>query len=534
MYSKIFLTLIAVCLFLLGAAPVQAQFKWTVGGANTEEASSIIKTPDGGYAVAGKTLTYGMPGPNMYVVKFSASGTLQWTKSIGGANTDGASSIIRTTDGGYAVAGSTSSFGAGDFDMYIVKLDANGNVQWSKTIGGSAADYASSIIQTSDGGYAVSGNTKSFNAGNEDIYLVKLSSGGSLQWSRRAGGTGDDLSGSLIQTSDGGYAVAGSTLSYGSGFYDMYIIKFSSTGVPLWSRAIGGTSGDFGGSLLQTSDGSYVLAGTTQSFGAGWADIYVVKISAAGSILWTRTIGSSNYDYGRGIVQATDGSFIIGGATASFGASGDDIYVVKLNSSGSVQWQRRVGGSGNDFGTSITLTADGYAVAGYTNSYGAGGTDIFVVKFDLSGNICGGYSSPNGASGNGGNIQSLLPLSLVPSPTVLSPAPIVVWGGTVSALCLTAVEPNSNEMPREFSLGQNYPNPFNPKTIIKLHIADYRSVTLKVYDLLGKETAELINKEMQPGTYEVEFDGANYPSGIYFYTLQAGDFTETKKMILVK
>jgi hypothetical protein len=133
-----------------------------------------------------------------------------------------------------------------------------------------------------------------------------------------------------------------------------------------------------------------------------------------------------------------------------------------------------------------------------------------------------------------GNILPLLPLSLVPSPTVLSPAPIVVSGGTVSALCLTAVEPNSNEIPSEFSLGQNYPNPFNPKTIIKLHIAEYRAVTLKVYDLLGKEAAVLINKEMQPGTYEVEFDGANYPSGVYFYTVQAGDFIETKKMILVK
>jgi len=158
----------------------------------------------------------------MYVVKLDSEGNVVWTKTIGGSLTDVALSIIQSSDGGYAVAGETSSFGAGDSDMYVVKLDSEGNVVWTKTIGGSDFDAAYSIIQSSDGGYAVAGYTLSFGAGGFDMYVVKLDSEGNVQWTKTIGGSFYNFAWSIIQSIDGGYAVAGETLSFGADHFDYY------------------------------------------------------------------------------------------------------------------------------------------------------------------------------------------------------------------------------------------------------------------------------------------------------------------------
>jgi len=151
-------------------------------------------------------------------------------KAIGGKNDDEGNSLIQTSDGSYAIAGTTKSFGAGERDVYVVKLDANGNLQWTKTIGGKEDDKGYSLIQTSDGGYAIAGVTKSFGAGERDVYVVKLDAKGNLQWTKTIGGPKDDWGLSLIQTSDGGYAIAGSTESFGAGGKDVYVIKLDRNG----------------------------------------------------------------------------------------------------------------------------------------------------------------------------------------------------------------------------------------------------------------------------------------------------------------
>jgi len=421
-----------------------------IGGEKLDWGSSLIQTSDGGYAIAGATTSFGAGDWDVYVVKLDANGNLQWTRTIGGENEDRGHSFIQTSDGGYAVAGYTTSFGAGDKDIYVVKLDANGNLQWTKTIGGPESEESHSLIQTSDGGYAIAGYTKSFGAGGEDVYVVKLDANGNLQWTKTIGGGDRDGCESLIQTSDGGYAIAGYTDSFGTGDYvgvcvvqDVYVVKLDANGNPQWTKTIGSricrglfNGYDDGSSLIQTSDGGYAIAGTTYSFGAGEADVYVVKLDANGNLQWTKTIGGKNDDWGSSLIQTSDGGYAIAGSTTSFGAGGADVYVVKLDAKGNLQWTKTIGGKSADGGSSIIQTSDGgYAIAGSTTSFGAGwiNVDVYVVKLDKNGNACCAVSQTSQV-GSGGTLGSLTP-SIGSGGTLTSPTSSTSSGGTLTNQC---------------------------------------------------------------------------------------------------
>jgi uncharacterized delta-60 repeat protein len=425
----------------LAPAPTFAK---TIGGSDEDFAWSIIQSSDGGYVVAGGTSSFGAGYSDMYVVKLDSGGNVQWTKTIGGSDYDYASSIIQSSDGGYVVAGGTSSFGAGGYDIYVVKLDSSGNVQWTKTIGGGSGDYAYSIIQSSDGGYVVAGGTSSFGAGGYDIYVVKLDSGGNVQWTKTIGGSSDDRAYSIIQSSDGGYVVAGWTWSFGAGNYDMYVVKLDSGGNVQWTKTIGGSSDDEAYSIIQSSDGGYVVAGWTWSFGAGNYDIYVVKLDSSGNVQWTKTIGGSSDDRAYSIIQSSDGGYVVAGWTLSFGAGNYDMYVVKLDSGGNVQWTKTIGGSSDDRAYSIIQSSDGgYVVAGRTRSFGAGSYDFYVVKMDANGNVCFSQNITNySVSSNVGSFSSPSTVAISQSPTVSTISPTVSSGGSVSDVCASAPAPH--------------------------------------------------------------------------------------------
>jgi hypothetical protein len=359
-------------------------------------ARSVIQSSDGGYVVAGD-----------FVVKLDGSGNLQWSKIIGGY----AYSIIQSSDGGYVVAGGAPSFesfeagGRYNLDMYVVKLDSSGNIMWAKTIGGSDWDYANSIIQSSDGGYVVAGGTESFGSESSgsgedigDIFIVKLDSSGNVQWAKTIGGASEDRANSIIQSSDGGYVVAGWTASFGAGYVDIFIVKLDSSGNVVWTKTIGGSSDDRAYSITQSSDGGYVVAGFTTSFGAGKEDMYVVKLDSSGNVVWTKAIGGSDGDEARSIIRSSDGGYVVAGETGSFG-SGGDIFVVKLDSSGNVQWAKTIGRSSWDSASSsassiIQSSDGGYVIAGGTNIlvYYSGGSSyyskFYVVKTDSNLNVC--------------------------------------------------------------------------------------------------------------------------------------------------
>ena len=517
----------------------QTQFQVAIGSLGDDGVNSIVQTRDSGYVMAGYTTSFGAGYYDMYIVKIDGSGTLQWSITIGGSGDDRANSIIRTTDGGYAIAGYTSSFGAGQYDMYVVKLNSSGTLQWSKTVGGIGDDRATSIVQTTDGGYAVAGWTTSFGAGGFDVYVVKLDGSGTLQWSKTVGGTDSDYATSIIQNRDGSYAIFGMSASFGNGNYDMYVVKLNNLGTIQWSNTFGGAAIEYATSIIQTTDGGYAAAGYTYSFGAGGFDMLIIKLdSIRGGLQWSRTVGgggATGHDFANSIIQTPDGGFAVAGYTQSFGEGPSDMYVVKLGSGGSLQWSKTVGGTNIDVANSIIQTPDGgFAVAGYTNSFGAGGNDMYIVKLDGSINICGTSSTPSSISGSGGDLRNFTSTVTSPSPTVTSPSSSTGTGGTLTTICVIGIQPISNEIPGSYELYQNYPNPFNPTTKIKIQISKLADTKVTVYDILGREVEVLINEQLKPGTYEVEWNAANYTSGVYFYKLAAGDFVETKKMLLVK
>jgi hypothetical protein len=227
--------------------------------------------------VAGWTESFGAGLDDIILIKTDANGNVQWAKTYGGISVDRAYSVQQTSDGGYIVAVRTWSF----VGIILIKTDANGDIQWAKTYG---YDQASSVQQTSDGGYIVAGVTYLFGAGYIDLFLIKTDANGNVQWAKTYGGTNNDWARSVQQTSDGGYIVAGETYSFGAGYYDIFLIKTDANGNVQWAKTYGGTSYDYAHSVQQTSDGGYIVAGYTQSFGAGWYDIILIKTDANGNI----------------------------------------------------------------------------------------------------------------------------------------------------------------------------------------------------------------------------------------------------------
>jgi hypothetical protein len=316
-----------------------------------------------------------------------ASAETDWQKAYGGREDDAGRCVQQTTDGGFIVCGSTVPSTGGFYNLYLIKTDAQGDTLWTRTYGGTRADEGNSVRQTSDGGYIVAGYTCSFGTGTPDsdnVYLIKTDAQGDTLWTRTYGGTKDDRGNCVQQTSDGGCIVAGWTYSFGAGGHDVYLIKTDAQGDTLWTKTYGGSGWDEGFSAQQTADGGYVIGGSTSTFGAGGYDVYVIKTNAAGDTLWTRTYGGAGLDYGHSVQQTSDGGYIIAGSTRSFGAGHYDVYLVKTNDSGDTLWTRTYGGTSADGGYSVQQTADGgFVVAGYTLP--AARTYVYVIKTDPRG-----------------------------------------------------------------------------------------------------------------------------------------------------
>jgi len=311
-----------------------------------------------------------------------------WNKTFGGASTERGWSVQQTSDGGYILAGDTRSYGAGGSDFWLVKTDSNGNKEWDNTFGGTGLEWACSVQQTSDGGYILAGHTDSYGAGGSDFWLVKTNSDGNKEWDTTFGGANSDSARLIQQTSDGGYILAGCTGSYGATCNsDFWLVKTDSEGAKQWDRTFSGFCSDAAESVQQTSDSGYILAGYTDSYGDSGFDFWLVKTDSSGNKEWDKSFGGTNRDEAYSVQQTSDGGYILAGNTKSYGAGGSDFWLVKTDSSGDKEWDKTFGGTSTELARSVRQTSDGgYILAGCTGSYGAGSLDAWLVKTDSDGN----------------------------------------------------------------------------------------------------------------------------------------------------
>ena len=414
------------------APDIEVDFITTLGGSKNESAQAVVNTTDGGYAILGHSQSMDGDVTNKsnesydyWVLKFDTTNQLQWQKTYGGSDDDRGTDIIQTTDGGYAVIGKSKSGdldvseNAGYDDFWMIKLDGNGSILWEYSFGYAGSDVPYSVIQTNDNGYLVSGvldvtasngqgdrvsSSQRRHAGG-DYWVIKLNANGIKEWSNYYGGSFTDTAYDAIQTEDNGYIIVGSSdsndvdVANNKGSYDFWVIKISNTGDLVWEKSFGGSEIDEARAISNTADGNYLVVGDTRSANIdvsqnrGAADLWMIKINSEGSLIWEKTLGGTSFDVGRSVSKTQDNGFLIAGSSRS--SDGDlrnnkgqnDALILKINSSGDLEWQKTIGGSEVDFFYGAAELTDGSVVAvGDTNSSNGditenkGFTDLLILK----------------------------------------------------------------------------------------------------------------------------------------------------------
>ena len=461
----------------------------TYGGTGDDYGYAIDFTDEGGFIIAGDyNAVYGYNEGKIYLLKTDSIGDTVWTNLYGGNNGDYGLDILSIQDVGYTICGYTQSFGSHNRDAYLMQVNTDGVQMWMNTYGYLNWNAVHSLHRTSDGGYILAGECSVAGSDN-DMLFVRTDSVGGQVWLDTFGGQNFQGADAAFEMSDGGYLVSGTKNISGGGGFDPCIVRLDANADTLWTKTYGGPAEDFTASAIQTADNGMLITGITASFGSGEDDIYLLRVDEYGDTLWTRAYGGENSEWGLGIAELSDGGFIVTGQTNSFGNGSNDIYLLRIDADGDSLWFETYGGEGDDWGRDVLVTPDGgYIVAGYTDSYGAGGYDVYLFQ---------------------------------------------TAGDPVSA------KKKLSELTRnEFSIPSVYPNPFNPSTTISFELREEGFVSLSVFNIKGQSVGAQnfvpINQYMPVGSHQVVFDAEDLTSGVYFARLDAGDFRQTMKILLIK
>jgi len=468
----------------------------TYGGVEDDICYDMKKTSDGGYILVGETKSFGSGSfSDIYIVKTDESGDSMWTRVYGGDEGDFGYSIQQTFDGGYIISGNTASFGAFS-DIYLLKTDANGDSMWAKMYDKADFNDGWAVIQTADSGYIVVGFAFWWSTMQSDVYIIKTDDQGDTLWNKTFGGSDRDRVYAVHQTLDGGYIITGATESFSAIWADVYLIKTDGSGNEEWSKLIGGSYNDMAFSVYQTNDNSYVIAGWTSSYGPPGRNAYIINTDSVGDIQWSRVYGGDEDERLYSIDRISNGGYIFAGLTETSGAGSSDVYLIRTDSIGDTIWTGSYGGTGEDIGRAVCETNDGYfAVAGYTNSFGAGGTDFWLLKTEPYVGI--EEKTEDKDSDN-------LDLQL---------------------LCV--------------------PNPFESGVRIDLSLPraerpiDFHSASVVIYNISGRRIKDASVPIRDTHLISFFWDGRNKvgeqaPPGIYFAKLVIGNFSVSQKIIKLK
>jgi len=537
---------------------------------NLDRIHGIKQTSDGGYYVSGY-IEGGFGFIDNLTMKIDMNGNIVWAKNSGGVEADDVRKIKITSSGELLVAGTNASFGVGSKDVQAMKLSSNGNFEWAKTYGTLYEDFNSSCTIASDGNYLLSGAVDITGSYGIQPTLIKLDTLGNIIWAKYFSGNNEDWGRDIIESSNGGYLLVGDTKSYGyGGSSDIYIIKTDTSGNVDWARAIGGIGEETVHCVLLTSDLKYVISGTTSSYGFGGYDAFLMKFDLNGSVEWFRTYGGNTDDYGLDFVEAPDNGFALTGRRSSNTLGGDDVYLVKTDADGNsscafgtfnpnVFTIENLQSISLNMGTLNYISSNNLPLttiapnSGENTSCAVIPVELKSFNYELENNDvvltwttateinnmgfkifrddneigfvagAGTTTEPQNYSFKDENLES---------GTYHYDLLQIDFDGTFKNVGTLDVEVQI--IPDNYSLEQNFPNPFNPTTKIRYSLKDDCHVSLSVYDVLGNKVASLVNSYQNAGMYEIIFNGSNLSSGIYFYQLKAGEFTAIKKLVIIK
>jgi hypothetical protein len=465
----------------------QITFQKNYGTYLHEQAFSVQQTTDGGYIMAGTKSTGGM-NPDIYLVRTDERGDTLWTKTYYRNYSSVARAVLETL-GGFMVAGSdVITIGPGRMDFFLMKIDQQGDTVWTRTYGGSNDEQAFDLKPTPDGGYILCGQATEL-SGQLSYFLVKTNSWGNRLWDQKYGlGERDRAYGKSVQvTSDGGYVIIGyvDDVDVGISADYVYMVKADAAGSVVWTKSFDWPGAELAYDIQEVSDG-YAIVGHSNSMGTGGWEIFLLKTDTLGNELWTRTYGDSSDERAYSLEKMPDNGFLISGMTRSMGAGSSDFYLIRTDSLGNTLWTRTYGGTSSEEAWDFKPTADGgYVIGGSSYSYTAGWADFYLVKTDANGYV------PIQSGRDPGIVQN-------------------------------------------YHLYQNYPNPFNPITVISWQLAVGSPVKLTISNIRGQEIVTLVDEIQQAGFHSVRFGASDLASGVYLYRLQAGDFVESRKMLLMR
>jgi hypothetical protein len=363
----------------------QIMFQKHYGGSGDDGGMSVLQTYDNGFIVVGRTYSMGNGLTDVFVIRTDEYGDTLWSRAVGGSGNEEGYSVKKINDTEYIICGYTTSYGAGSSDVYLIKINDTGDTLWTNVFGGFGSEAGWDVIVTSDSGFIITGITSTFGVGDYAVYIIKADSDGNQEFTNFFELKTSNIGNEIIETSDGNYLIVGTTFSSSLNSKDCFVAKIDINGDTLWTKKYGGFLDDWGNAIIESGDGNYIVMGGTESFGAGGVDVFLTKISPSGTEIWTKTIGGSGDETSGDIELCSDLNFVITCSSSSFSIGDLDVLIAKTNTTGDTLWTRTYGLGGDEIGTSIKQSNDnGFIISGFTTSYG-GNYDAYLVKTNPQG-----------------------------------------------------------------------------------------------------------------------------------------------------